>query len=611
MSKFANDDIQIPDYRIELWTNTGDFITDISSIAVSNIVLQKERNMTDQLHVSIEYDQLLKRIENVQNIEVLKPFLTELKLKRNFVTIFAGFVSLVQLNLSTNKKRHLEIEAKGYGDYLDKRLVTGTYAEMSYPDMARALLEDSKHELNWFSNYAFEYQDDWFRGWKTIQGSVVQASLKHWNGGIVLQGTNQVGTNTIIETEAVMATPAIGISQQYLCFDMWYRLAEDVHYIPYTREEVEQYEPAGPKKDAMLAWFDRYGSPGELVTTRLILTFTDENGNETEITHPVSFLSKYNVWMHLKNTLGYEEFYKNIPLGSTKGNCTKVRFEGDGHRLAISDLALYRDLDPSIDVGDEANIEETTMYRDRFIEMGEWDSALDSYSNDRVRHFHRQNVKKAIQNLAKLEDQNFEFRVDENKKMNFYKYEGNTSADILLNYPGVIDNISIKRSIDQVYNVNYGVSEDVSQAGDAQIWCAGASSRPAISYYKFPMVTSNDYENIDVFQDIYGAALSGIQNYDEVQNVPTITLNSNVYNPSNVHIGDAVTLQIDGGDLFDFINGTYRVYAYTLRVSTDSVEEIEITLIEPTAIELHEITFPKYLKLMSNDIKRLWFNQAS
>ena len=175
-------DIGTPDYRIlvYLWDrdyvdpttgNKGEsrFIVDISALATSDIHITKERNQPDSLEVTIEYTQFKEKLkkEGTMAKDVLMPWLTEIKIQRNFKTIFAGYLHSMSLSLGAVGREELNLKCFDWGNKLDKRLCSRGFRNMTYPEIAQALIMEAQHELNWIENYAFEYSDNetYFSEW--------------------------------------------------------------------------------------------------------------------------------------------------------------------------------------------------------------------------------------------------------------------------------------------------------------------------------------------------------------------------------------------------------------------------------------------------------------
>ena len=177
-----------------------------------------------------------------------------------------------------------------------------------------------------------------------------------------------------------------------------------------------------------------------------------------------------------------------------------------------------------------------------------------------------------------------------------------------------ISEVSIERDASILYNVGYAINqhlydnEELQTSGaqsftwtDMTNGCAIDEDSCATYKARVQMVQVDTTTRREIDSEAEGAIYAS----DEVQNIPTLKFDSNIYNPGNVHIGDAFGVNVNIDDLFDFINGEYRVYGYNLSLSVDHVESMDITLMIPNALQLQLMTFPVTMKNMMNNIKRL------
>ena len=150
-SIFFVDDIQIPDYRILLFlwnreTGKSDLLVDISNIAVSYKNTEKKRNKPDTCEVSIEYTQFKNKLnyEGSNPEHILMPFLTEVKIQRNFETIFAGTLFHLSLNLGEIGKQVITLKSCSWGEHYEKRYISECLTG-SYPEIAQKLVMAGQH----------------------------------------------------------------------------------------------------------------------------------------------------------------------------------------------------------------------------------------------------------------------------------------------------------------------------------------------------------------------------------------------------------------------------------------------------------------------------------
>lgn len=644
-TQFFNDDINIADFRIlvSLWDrekNDDDYFLDISNIATDNLIIRKERNMPDCLEMEIEYTQFKEKLnyEGSSPENILMPFVTEIRVQRNFETIFAGTLFHMSLSLSEVGKEILTLKCSSWGQHLEKRYVSEGF-HGTYPDIARQMVMAAQHEMNWFDNYAWEYTDDYFQGWiwsttlllesayyaATIarkeakkkydaasskdddyddlrkaydaaydledelynlyedNKSAPRAFKKHWDGGIHMWDGESAWTYSMQPRNMLLGGT---YNLKPLHFSFWYRSETDGKLTLSAHSDIE-----GEIADVLADWtVDLSASEEE--------TIVDEEGEETTD----------RKWTYFETVLDAK---------TIEGDIHWLKIALDGLDLDISDLNLYTEPEN----GDAYDLD---------IKLGFVENNGHKWDNQRVRHYHRQEIKEGLYNLAKLsgtfgedletgalEPDTFEYEFDETKRFNIYYAQGALVADpaFAAEYPGVIKNLTLERGLEEICNLSYASSEETKTynniLGDEVIetkkW-ASAYSDPNSMQRFGAQVDFKTFEAVHSYEDLDAVAGSDLQIYDEVQDIPEIEIDSNIYNMGNVHLGDAVIVNVLGDKIFQFVNGVYRIYSLNCSISKDSVETVKLTLVPPTAAVLQLISFPKQYKNLRNDIKRLLNN---
>lgn len=580
-------------------------LVDISNLAVSTLNLTKERNLPDTLSVDIEYVQFKNKLEkeNTKISDVLKPYLVDVIVRRNFEIIFSGILMYSKVTLQAVGKQTLTLQAIGYGEELSKRYINCSYGDMNYPQIARQIIYDAQHEMNWIDNYDFlkdqtdssnENDTSYFNGWYAsdtenvsyipVKGSDTNVYQAHWqNGAIAFDAgcTLKCFKLTCSKLTGGDRWGTSGNYNQFLYLSFWHT----------TISETES------RTITMKVEFDTDGEDASTHAKTFDISFTTQPSN----TDAGSQWRKF-------------EAYLNI--GLLQGMVKHVTFTNTSkYDFRINDFNLYRPSDEE-HRRNETNIAATTGY-DLNLEVGYFDDAFNDkklYSTDRVRHYHRQNAKEAIYNLAKLEDQNFEYQVNKDGQFIIKQAEGDLVVKNVATYPGQISEISIERDANTLYNVGCAINTHLydnkdlfEQSGQSFIWAdmtnGVAIDESSVSKYKarVQMVEVDTTTRREIEVEAQGA----INASDEIQDIPTIKFDSNIYNPGNIHIGDAFGINVNIDEVFNFINGEYRVYAYSLRLSQDHVESMDITLAIPNALQLQLMTFPVTMKNMMNNIKRI------
>lgn len=584
-------------------------LVDISNIAINDLRLSKERNVADILEVDIEYVQLKKKLEAEQTkvTDVIKPYLVDVVVRRNFETIFSGVMMYAKATLQAVGRQTLTIKAVGYGEELSKRYINCSYGNMNYPQMARQIIYDAQHEMNWIDNYDFlseqtdsadENDTSYFNGWGAEDADYVSYIpvktadtdyyLAHWqNGSIPIEKNCKIKCYKLTCSKLKGKANQFGTTgnfTQYLYVEFWHAL---------RGAEVNNQSKS--------------------ITLQLSIDTDADYSAVYQWTTEITFISQPS-----SNACGsqWTKFSGFFDLGLLAGFVKHVSIKNiSDYTVYINDIVMYRPSDEE-HRKKEFNTSATASY-DLNIGVGYFDPAFDNeeyFSKDRVRHYHRQNAKEAIYNLAKLEDQNFEYQVDKDGQFIIKQAEGDLVVRNVATYPGQISEISIERDADNLYNVGcainthlYDNKDLITQQGQS-IQYSDLTNGVAIdeeSCAKYRARVQMIQVDTTTRREIETEAQGAIYASDEIQDIPTLKFDSNIYNPGNIHIGDAFGIDVDIDDNFNFVNGEYRVYGYDLNLSRDHVENMDITLSIPSAVQLQLMTFPVTMKNMMNNVKRL------
>ena len=580
-------------------------LVDISNLAVSTLNLTKERNLPDTLSVDIEYVQFKNKLEkeNTKITDVLKPYLVDVVVRRNFEIIFSGILMYSKVTLQAVGKQTLTLQAIGYGEELAKRYINCSYGNMNYPQIARQIIYDAQHEMNWIDNYDFlrdqtdssdENDTSYFNGWYAsdtenlsfipVKGSDTNVYQAHWqNGAIAFDAgcTLKCFKLTCSKLTGGDRWGTAGNYNQFLYLSFWHTTVSETQSRTIT----------------MTVEFDTDGKDASTNTKTFNISFTTQPSNNEAGSQWRKFEAYFNI-------------------GLLQGMVKHVTFINTSqYNFRINDFNLYRPSDEE-HRRNETNIAATAGY-DLNLEVGYFDDAFNNkelYPTNRVRHYHRQNAKDAIYNLAKLEDQNFEYQVNKDGQFIMKQAEGDLVVKNVATYPGQISEISIERDANTLYNVGCAINTHLydnkdlfEQFGQSFVWAdmtnGVAIDEDSVAKYKarVQMVEVDTTTRREIEVEAQGA----IHASDEIQDIPTLKFDSNIYNPGNIHIGDAFGINVNIDEVFNFINGEYRVYAYSLRLTQDHVESMDITLAIPNALQLQLMTFPVTMKNMMNNIKRI------
>lgn len=660
--------LQNADYSIEIWKNSTDgsdyhFLVDISHIAVSDLVIRKERNVPEELSVDIEYIQFKKKIEaeGLSSTDIIKPYLVDIIVKRNFEVVFSGVLMYSRLTLSAVHSQTLHLEAMGFIEELSKRYINCSFGDMNYPMIAQEILKASQHEMNWIDNYDFHSDDqDLHTGTSTPGGQytmnyVTDSSTAYANGWF--NNAKRTYTNSYMSYEYDSNSIPSFYAGQLSGYGGGY---EELVPVPDTSGDVGMIYPGNfisHWNNKSISW-DPYttlycykfycsefvgsgltsGVQGEhqylhvsfwvnptlffgyrpnenycTLTFRFGLTTNEKldgfvnawgtNENGLEWTRSVTFYRKAtnnpeDIWQKV-------EF--EVDCGSLKGQPREIWFENTSNfPFGVCDFDVYRPSNHSNELNPVVK-RYNLGFRTKVFDSHFFDSK--AFPKDRIRHYYKISCKEAIYNLSKLISQNFEYSVDRDRGVNFVQAQGNLIADKVATWPGEIREISVERDASVLYNVGYSV--DATYDHTAAEFLYNTETPPKYcfaqkdsceTYSPRVAITTVDSKNAgEIEEETKGL----IHATDEVQDVPILTFDSNIYNPGNVQVGDAFGLQLEVDDNFSFVNGQYRVYGYTLTLTQDHVEDMQIDLVPFTALQMQLMTFPKSMKNMMNNIRRI------
>lgn len=475
-SVFFQDDIEIADFRIlvNLWDRANgdsDYFLDISSLATSDIRIKKERNMPDTLELEIEYTQFKEKLnyEGSEPQNILMPFVTEFKIQRNFETIFAGTLFHLSLSLGAVGKELLTIKCCSWGQHYEKRYVSGAFVG-TYPDIARSLVMTGQREMNWFDNYSFEYTDEYFRGWRWSHTDVLEQA--YLDAVVARKAAKQALDHATADTRTALQAAYNTAQDRESDAEIAYNNGQQP-----PRSAVPHWE-GGIRLDAgQSIWtysMQSCNTMGVDEVSRMTLkpmTFkfyykADTNGsvklsahadNEGEIGSEqwsqTITITEQNDWTAATVTIPSKTLTQEIHWLKITINDTNAE---------ISDLDLWQ----TAEQGDAYDLD---------ISLGTVVPLTHSWDNTRVRHYHLQNIKDALYNLAKLsntmgtntetgedEPDTFEYEFDENKKFNIYYQQGALIADpaFAAEYPGVIKSMTLERGLEEICNLSYASAEE-------------------------------------------------------------------------------------------------------------------------------------------------------
>jgi hypothetical protein len=201
------------------------------------------------------------------------------------------------------------------------------------------------------------------------------------------------------------------------------------------------------------------------------------------------------------------------------------------------------------------------------------DEASEDQSASRERNYDLQEVKDGIQNLTKLESDNFEFQFTHDKVFNMYTRLGSDKPGVLLTYPLNITNMSVIRDASTLANKIYTIGSGI---GEERLQITTVDTTSAIDYkIREKKIIYNSVNDMDTLQE---NALGDIPIYKDIYEMPTLNVSTEALDLNEVGLGDAVTVSVEGSTFIDNIDGLYRIVGIAVNVSKNNQENIALKL---------------------------------
>lgn len=202
------------------------------------------------------------------------------------------------------------------------------------------------------------------------------------------------------------------------------------------------------------------------------------------------------------------------------------------------------------------------------------DTASAGQQNDRVRTYDIQNVKDGIMNLTSLESDNFDFEFDANKVFNIYDRLGSDKPEVELVYPQNITSIVVSRDASTLANRIIGLGSGLGSERLETV-ATGYTSAAAYRIRERTETFNSVVEQDTLDENTFGK----LAIYQDIYEVPAITVQANHLDINNVWVGDAINIRVDGSSFVTTINGLYRIIGMRITVDPDMNESVSLDMV--------------------------------
>ena len=491
--------LDTPEYTVEVWDINDVFVADISKLIATSLRISQKINDVDDVSFSIDLVQFENLCASIgaRPISIIEPYRTDIKIRRNDEYLIGAHVVRTGVNFNAQETNKVEIQCTGYLNHFKDRIISTSYQNMTYAQIARTLITDSQSAYNYVTNDKFVTD---ITGWQNVDGGYII-----WDGTV---GHQAVGS-----------------------------LFASVNTGPNTYGGARWANTMQAGLQYTATFWLKAASPGGNVFVRTTATAPTTTYAVSDTNwHQYTF-----TW-----TQAADSGYFDIKMDTSTN-------------FWIDEVKLSDNIDAPI-------------RRDFGVTMGT-DYASPYQDSTRVRSYDLQNIKDAIINLTKLDNDNFDFKFDANKVFTTYPRLGSDKPEIELVYPQNITSMTTTRDAQTLYNKIFGVGSGI---GDERLQVELMDNDSTLTYRT--RETTELYNSVEVMSTLVSNTTGALIEQKDMYDTISVVVSNNTLDLNYVQLGDAIYLRVDGSSYVDYINGMYRIVELDIDVSIDIEESVTLTL---------------------------------
>lgn len=508
-------ELKITQLDIEVYNwKTGDYVADFSDILSNGLRVNWKLNSTEEFEFGLDYEQFKNKCEEmgVLAAEVLSPGVHDIRIRYNGKYIVGGRVIQADININNSASSTLQVKCLGFLDLMRNQLTNAQYGRKTYAQIARSLVMDSQKAL-------------------PINKTTTPAvNASGWVCGGRKNGADYRLFSTTINDYMLKVAP-INTSG-----NSWCSLS--------TRIKV----PAGTR--ISLSW--RQSIPTNALQAKVVERKELGYWEDQVVVKYIERSTITGNWVYVKQ-----------PDYFTESDNPWIRIEVQGPPdsfLAISDFKITYHFDQD-------------RYYEKKILLGV-DTASASQKSNRLRAYELQNVKDAIVNLTKLENDNFDFEFTPDRRFNTYARKGQ-EKDIEVSYPGNLDSGTVSRTVADVVNYSYAIGSGI---GDERIEAVTHSSASRNIYGTEIGIKSHN--DVKLFSTLYEHSLGEVQQNQWRAEIPDVTVSDASINPSTLETGDIIRVRFENDPYLASASQSYRVIGINWTINNDMGETMSLSLVK-------------------------------
>lgn len=527
-------ELKITQLDIEVYDwQAGDYVADFSHILTNGLRVTWKLNDVEEFDFGLDYEQFKLKCQamGISPDRVLSPGVHDVRIRYKGKYIVGGYVAQTDININRESGSTLQVRCLGFLNLFKGRLTNAQYSHKTYSQIARSLVQDSQ------TRHVIN---------KT---SVPAVNTNGWAFAYGLKNdTDKPVYRDDIRQTAFMSVPVNS---------GWASLA--------TRIEI----PAGTKVD--ISWqqlIPRGYTQGKLVER-----------SQLGISQDQAIVKTFN----------------------------SADFDGTWKTYSIKNYALYHDISWLMI---EANCpSRTPMFVTDFrvtysfdndylyslaIPLGV-DTASSTQKTDRRRGYELQDVKEAIVNLTKLENDNFDFSFTPNRQFNTYVKKGSDKSDeIQVTYPRNLDSGTITRDVSDMVNFSYAIGSGI---GDQRLEVITHDKESRQKYGT--IMKTKTFNDVKLSNTLYQHSIGEVNLGKAPTDIPSLTISDGSLNPANIETGDIITATIEDDIYLYTIADKYRITGMSWNISNDMAETMSLTLVRAKQTQRNPVMV-RYIKEILN-----------
>lgn len=527
--------LEIVDYTYEVWDwKTGKYIADITNVMQGSVSISWTLNDIEQMSFTVDLAQLERKCKKmgVKVEDVLTPYVHDIRVRRNGDYILG--VQVVETTIQINTEAPtIEVKCTGFLNLFKDSYFSAEWKRYTYPQMACKIVNEAQSGDNLIKNGCFDIDTE---GWIVANGTLNRVA-----GGSPQNYLNgEADMNVICNSGSNWGTAAAR------------------HYVGKNGTCIIEFD-GGSRNNVTLA-----------VRTRA--NISDATGQST-----LGYVNYTNGYNH----------YKIGPV-NVRADQPYVLFEAnDGKRgdFWIDNIRMYR-ARPGWDDSVASNDMKVRIGMNGLTGLRAGDWYFNANNNDvvrasngmdgtRERTYDLQNAKEALQNLTRLEKDNFDFWFEPNRTMRIARRKGAYKPEVEVSYPGNVSSGSITRSAADLYTKARIIGSGI---GDERIegWYIDNNAINKYGMREY-VATENDVKTLDV---LFNKASGQVSGSNRPTNLPQFTVEDGSINPGNCQVGDTILIKMYGDEYLETTTGMYHIVQYDLSISEENQESVDLT-VEP------------------------------